>query len=156
MICILCNRDLDLFSVEDINPNATDDPGCCPACGIPYMQDNSSAKKLWESLGDVPINENEQIDIDWRNFPKGTHRDDFSLGYARRNLYHHLKESDEYDNKTQARILWRLLGDCPIDENECIDVQFLDFPIGTHREDIWHWFEDTFDVRVHDLMYGAE
>ena len=32
------------------------------------------AKKLWEELGDIPINEDEEIDIEWHKFPKGTNR----------------------------------------------------------------------------------
>ena len=39
-------------------------------------------------------------------------------------------------------------------ETECIEAPWLHFPTGTHREEIWHWFENTFSVRVHDLMYG--
>ena len=35
-----------------------------------------------------------------------------------------------------------------------IEEDFLDFRAGTHREEIWHWFEDTFDLSVaKDLMY---
>jgi hypothetical protein len=37
--------------------------------------------------------------------------------------------------------LWDHLGDIPIDETDHIDVPFLGFPRGTHRENIWHWFE---------------
>lgn len=45
--------------------------------------------------------------------------------------------------------LWSLLGDIPtvgddtdnIDDVDCIEESFLHFPIGTHREEIWHWFE---------------
>lgn len=41
--------------------------------------------------------------------------------------------------------LWTELGDVPtVDEGidaDTIEVPFLHFPIGTHREDIWHWFE---------------
>lgn len=41
-------------------------------------------------------------------------------------------------------------------ETECIDEQWLHFPEGTFREDIWYWFEDMFDVSVaEDLMYVA-
>lgn len=49
--------------------------------------------------------------------------------------------------------LWQKLGDIPIDGNECIEKIFLHFPKGTHRGNIWHWFEDTFNVEVHNLMY---
>ena len=35
--CIICKRDSADFTPEDINPNGSDDPGCCPSCLIPYM-----------------------------------------------------------------------------------------------------------------------
>ena len=43
---------------------------------------------------------------------------------------------------TELKNLWRQLGDIPINNNEKIDKGFLHFPRGTHREEIWHWFED--------------
>lgn len=38
--------------------------------------------------------------------------------------------------------LWELLGDISTNDNDEIEEKFLQFSIGTHREDIWHWFED--------------
>lgn len=55
-----------------------------------------------------------------------------------------------------AQDLWKLLGDVPIDDDEAIDVSFLHFPKGTDRYEIWYWFEDTFDIGVHELMYPNE
>ena len=49
--------------------------------------------------------------------------------------------------------LWKDLGDVPIDEDECIDIDFKDFPKGTHREDIWHWIEEKYNVSIAVLMY---
>lgn len=50
--------------------------------------------------------------------------------------------------------LWSEFGDVPMNPaTECIEESWRDFPAGTHREDIWHWFENTFNVSVHDLMY---
>lgn len=52
--------------------------------------------------------------------------------------------------------LWAEFGDVPMNpETECIESDWLHFPAGTHREEIWHWFENTFDCRVADLMYGV-
>lgn len=51
--------------------------------------------------------------------------------------------------------LWNSLGDVPIDDDECTETPWLHFSKGTAREDIWHWFEYTFDLSVgEDLMYG--
>ena len=55
-------------------------------------------------------------------------------------------------NKT-ASDYWSELGDIPIDHNECIEREWNNFPVGTPRFYIWHWFEETFNVSVaRDLM----
>lgn len=54
---------------------------------------------------------------------------------------------------TTVKVLWQTLGDIPIDGDERIEQSFKHFPAGTHREDIWYWFEDEFNVSVAvDLM----
>ena len=46
---------------------------------------------------------------------------------------------------TELNSLWYDLGDVPTtyegDDVDCIELPFLHFPVGTHREEIWHWFE---------------
>ena len=44
---------------------------------------------------------------------------------------------------TDAEIekLWDELEDVPIDEDECLDVDWHSWSKGTHREEIWHWFD---------------
>ena len=44
--------------------------------------------------------------------------------------------------------LWEDFGTCTIDEEECIEKSWNGFEKGTHREEIWHWFEDTFNLSV--------
>lgn len=52
-----------------------------------------------------------------------------------------------------AEELWSEFGDVPMNpETECIEASWQGFPAGTHREDIWHWFENTFGIAVYDLM----
>lgn len=54
-----------------------------------------------------------------------------------------------------ARALWRKLGDTPINDDGELEEPFLQFEIGTPREDIWHWFETVFNLSVHDdLMFA--
>ena len=50
--------------------------------------------------------------------------------------------------------LWEDFGDVPMNPNtECIEDFWGRFCPGTHREEIWEWFEDTFNVSVaKDLM----
>ncbi len=52
--------------------------------------------------------------------------------------------------------LWRQFGDVPMDpETECIEEAFLNFPAGTFREDIWHWFDQRHSKGIAHLMYRA-
>lgn len=48
--------------------------------------------------------------------------------------------------------LWQDFGDIPINDNDEIEESFLDFPKGTNRFEIWHWFEETFQISVITLM----
>ena len=58
-------------------------------------------------------------------------------------------------NLMKAKKLWAELEDVPMDcETECMDAPFLHFPAGTHREEIWHWFEKTFNVSVAEDLMG--
>lgn len=51
-----------------------------------------------------------------------------------------------------AQALYNALADTPV-ENDEIDQQFLHFDIGTDVTDIWHWFEEYFDLSVmNDLI----
>lgn len=51
---------------------------------------------------------------------------------------------------------WDALGDVPIGDDECIEEVFLDFEVGTHREEIWHWFERQHPLFiVGDVMQGT-
>jgi hypothetical protein len=55
--------------------------------------------------------------------------------------------------------LWSKLGNIPtVEEGEDVDTiaePFLHFPIGTHRESIWYWFEDQNpEFLVGEVMQG--
>lgn len=52
--------------------------------------------------------------------------------------------------------LWAEFSDVPMDpDTECIEDDFLDFPHGTHREEIWHWFDARYSKGVYHLLYGS-
>jgi len=55
-----------------------------------------------------------------------------------------------------AAALWSELGDIPVNEDDEIEQPFLDFEAGTDKTYIWHWFEEAFDITLHDLMYKEE
>lgn len=55
------------------------------------------------------------------------------------------------------RDYWDQLGDIPINEDEEIEEKYLHFSIGTDRQDIWHWLEDTFNISIgNDLLFLKE
>lgn len=61
----------------------------------------------------------------------------------------------EEDRKLEE--LWDKLEDIPMNpETECLEEPFLDFPAGTHREEIWHWFDERHSKGVHYLLYERE
>lgn len=66
-------------------------------------------------------------------------------------------ETLEQRDKTLEQ-LWDELTDIPMNANtEQTEEQFLHFPAGTDREDIWHWFDMRYSKGVAYLLYsGAE
>ncbi len=63
-----------------------------------------------------------------------------------------MSEKEKYTKTPQE--LWDELGDIPVDENDELETPFLHFEVGTDKFDIWHWFEEEFDLSVaKDLMH---
>ena len=61
-----------------------------------------------------------------------------------------LKQRDEILLK-----LWQDFADIPMNpETECIEEDFMCFPAGTDREDIWHWFDERYSKGISDLLYS--
>lgn len=59
------------------------------------------------------------------------------------------------DRDAKLELLWDKFADVPMNpETECIDEPFLGFPAGTHREDIWHWFDERHSRGVAYLLNG--
>ena len=42
----------------------------------------------------------------------------------------------------ELKQLWEEFGNVPVDNNDAIETVFLDFPEGTDRFEIWHWFDE--------------
>lgn len=64
-------------------------------------------------------------------------------------IYH--KYDDEFLEQ-----LWDELEDVPVDEDECLDIDWQGWPKGTHREEIWHWFDEQHTNGVGWLMNEYE
>ena len=109
------------------------------------------AKELWDKrmLLDIPFYELEELIIDFAENFESIYTDDdwWRLDYS--------EEIDKFTDRCLARELWSRFGDIPMDpETEEIERDWNAFKKGTHREEIWHWFEETFGVSVaKDLMY---
>lgn len=58
-------------------------------------------------------------------------------------------EDLEWQDDEDVEELLAEFSDVPMNpETECIESEWLHFPAGTNREEIRHWFEETFDVRM--------
>lgn len=53
----------------------------------------------------------------------------------------------------KLEILWDQFSDVQIDDDECILEDFIGFSFGTHREEVWHWFDKYHSKGVVALMY---
>ena len=63
-------------------------------------------------------------------------------------------ENDASLDDNVSHKLWDILGNTVINNEGELLESFLHFDITTDREDIWHWFEETFNLSVaEDLMY---
>lgn len=62
---------------------------------------------------------------------------------------------EERDRELEA--LWAMFTDVPMNpETERMEESFLHFPAGTHREEIWHWFDARYRKGVYALLYPTE
>lgn len=56
----------------------------------------------------------------------------------------------------KAEELWELLGNIPF-QDDLSEEDFIHFPVGSSRLDIWHWFEQHFNIILaEELMYGKK
>lgn len=57
---------------------------------------------------------------------------------------------------TELERLWDGLADIPIDENECLDCDWMGWKRGTHREEIWQWFDKYHSKGIYWLLYERD
>lgn len=59
------------------------------------------------------------------------------------------------ERDTQLEKLWKQFGDIPMNpDTEKMEESLMDFPAGTDREEIWHWFDERHSKGVVYLLYG--
>lgn len=55
---------------------------------------------------------------------------------------------------TELEKMWDKFADVPMDpETERLDADFMHFPAGTDREDVWHWFDERHSKGIVYLLY---
>lgn len=59
-------------------------------------------------------------------------------------------------NDREIERLWEELEDVSVNENECLDVDWRGWQKGTHREEIWYWFDKHHTKGVGWLMNEHE
>ena len=53
--------------------------------------------------------------------------------------------------------LWDKFSEVPVNNDDEIEENFLLFPTGTDRFDVWHWFDDRCPNNLHDdLLYPSD
>lgn len=66
-------------------------------------------------------------------------------------------------NLQELKDAWELLGDIPVDENDCTEEEFsihingkeVSWPAGTDKFAIWHWFDEKCPNNLaEDLMFA--
>lgn len=58
------------------------------------------------------------------------------------------------DRDEELEELWEQLEDVPINsETERLDEPFMGWPVGTEREEIWHWFDHRHSKGIAYLLY---
>ena len=59
------------------------------------------------------------------------------------------------DRDAQLEAMWHNFADVPMDpDTEKMEEAFMDWPAGTDKEDIWHWFDARHSKGIAFLLYG--
>lgn len=58
-----------------------------------------------------------------------------------------------FENKTVDEV-WKALGDIPVNDDGMIQEEFLTYPIGSDREDIWTDIEYHYQVSLGHMFFG--
>ena len=56
-------------------------------------------------------------------------------------------------SEIELKKLWELFAEIPITDADEIEEEYLGFPAGTNRFDVWHWFDEHWPRGVYNLAY---
>lgn len=67
------------------------------------------------------------------------------------------EEEDNWCNSCYSHVrlltleeLWDKFSEVPVNNNDEIEEDFLSFPVGTSKLDVWHWFDERCPRNLHD------
>lgn len=60
------------------------------------------------------------------------------------------KNCKEYTYLLTLKELWNEFSEVPVNNNDEIEEDFLSFPVGTSKLDVWHWFDERCPRNLHD------
>lgn len=60
------------------------------------------------------------------------------------------KNCKEYTYLLTLKELWNEFSEVPVNNNDEIEEDFLSFPVGTSKFDVWHWFDERCPRNLHD------
>ncbi len=94
------------------------------------------------------------LQCNWIGMPKET-KEDGQCPHCSSTGYLMELDSDSSFTDPDLEQLWDAFGDTTINDLDEIEEPFLDFPAGTYRFDIWHWFDERYSKGVYFLAYGS-
>lgn len=94
------------------------------------------------------------LQCNWIGMPKET-KEDGQCPHCSSTGYLMELDSDSSFTDYDLEQLLDAFGDIPINDLDEIEEPFLDFPAGTYRFDIWHWFDERYSKGVYFLAYGS-
>lgn len=57
---------------------------------------------------------------------------------------------DGYVKLNTLQQLWQAFEEIPVNNDDEIEMDFLNFPKGTSKFDVWHWFDERCPHNLHD------
>jgi len=89
-----------------------------------------------------------------KGFPGETNEDNYFISCKKFDRIDIPYGNIEFVNLRICKYLWEALGDIACDDKGYIQEWFIHWAPGTHRHEVWHWFEATFGIPAGDLING--
>ena len=67
---------------------------------------------------------------------------------------HTCKASSIEFSISEIKTMWEEFEDVPVDEDERIETKFYEWPVGTPKMEIWHWFDSMSPTGLAKDFFG--